>query len=289
MSESIFYYDTIDIPDKGINRFKRILSSCFMFLSAYVIANMTHHLFLGLFSWMLGYDTKLGFHYVSSSPYEYERWSGPRVLFMYATTPFICLIFAYLIYWLVLQNTETINRLRLFFFWLQACFINVFITQLFIIPMGSSPRFATGFYQTFAIVATWFKLPSAVFIVTTLIAAVLAIIWGYVMAPEIQRYSFSSRLVQTNSGKNKIALQVYLLPVLLGMPAVIWFSNTMSFLLHVLLLSLFFLPWLGIFIRHRMDMGIVRCNKADVLNRWPLAELTIMLVLWTLTVIFFDK
>ncbi len=289
MADSIFYYDSIDIPDSRLNKFRRVLTSCFMFLSAYIVANLVHHLFLGLLSWIIGYETTVGFHTVSSAPYDYAHWSSLRVLFLYATTPFVCLIAAYIIYMLVLNNTEIISSSRAFFFWLHACFVNVFLTQLFIIPMGTNPRYANGFYRSFAIVTTWFHLPGEVFVVATVLAGLLAILWGYMMAPEIQRYSFSSRLVQTMGGKNKVAIQVYLLPILLGMPAIVWFSNSLSFLLHVLLLSLFFLPWLGIFIRHRMDMSIVRCNKEDVLNHWPILEGVLMAVVWTLAVILFDK
>ena len=289
MAEAIYYYDTIDVKDSRLNKFRRIIMSGFMLLTAYLLANMLHQLIVGALCMLLGYDTHIGFHYVTAAPYEYRFWNGSRVLFIYFTPPFICLGLSYVIQFTILQKAETINRLRLFFFWVQMSLINVFLTQLLIIPLGTSPRYATGFYQTFSIVATWFKIPAGFFIVTTIIAATLAIVVGYLAAPEIQRYSFSSRLVQTQDGKNKIAAQVYLLPVLMAVPAIIWFSNTWSFLVHVVLISLFILPWLGIYIRHRKDMSIVRCSKADVLNHWPIVEALITIVVWALAVFFFDR
>lgn len=84
-----------------------------------------------------------------------------------------------------------------------------------------------------------------------------------------------------------MATQVYLFPVLLSMPFIVCFSDVKSFLPHVLLTFLFVLPWLGIYIRYRRDMGLVRCNRTDVLNRWPIVELTFTIAVWAGAMMFF--
>lgn len=285
--DDVFYFDKLNMSERRVNKIKRVLSSCLLLLSGYVVATLMHQLVLGLLCIAFGYQTGISFHYVTAAPYDYASWSTARVLIIYASPPLFCIAMGYALYFLGLQSTVAVNRMRLLFFWLHAGFVTVFLTQLLIIPMGTAPRYPTGFYQTFAIIATWLHLPAEIFIAATVLAMLLAILWGYLMAPELQRYAFSSRWMQTLSGKLQMAQQVYLYPVLLAIPFIIWFSNVKSFLPHVLLVFLLLLPWLGILIRYRRDMGLVRCNRADVLNRWPVVELALTLAVWTGAMVFF--
>lgn len=287
--DDIYYYSKFSLTDSILNKVKRAVTSIMMLLLAFAIANMTHQLVLGLLCKAFGYTTKIGLHYVSAAPHEYIYWSSLRVLVIYGFPPVFCLVLAFFINRFLLSNDNYVQAPRMFFYWLQTCFTMLFAVQLFIMPFGTSPHFATGFYQTFSIIATWFHVPAAFLVVFTFISAILALAWGFFTASEIQRFSFSSKALKTFSGRNAIVMQVYLLPAFVAVPFIILFSNTWSFMVHGIYTIMFLLPAIGMYIRHRVDMRMVRCNKEDVLNRWPVIELGMAAAAWGVIFLFFNS
>ncbi len=287
MSESASYFETAKVNDSLLKKLKRVLSSAAMLLSAYALVQLLVQAYIFCVSFLLGYTVKFGYHWVSVKPYEYEYWGSNRVLMIYVIPPVLCLIAAYAIQFIKLGKDGSVSRIRLFWFWLHTCFINLFLTQLFIMPVGINGGL-TGLYQTFSIVASWFRMDPTFFIPATVIAGSLAIVWGLLSSPQMLRFSFSARLITTLSGKDAIVRQVYLFPIVLAAPVIAVVSNQYSFLMHLVSIMLLILPVLGTIIRHRTDAGAVMCSKEDVLNQWPVAELLMAAVIWSAIVVLFN-
>lgn len=288
MAESIFYYNTIDIPDKGINKIKRILSSFFILLCAYVTANMFVQLYVAITGLLWGYDVKFSYHWVEVRPFGYEYWGNIRVVSMYAMPPVLCAVFVYILHWLFFAREKAASRYRMFILWLQVCFANVFLTQVFILPLGTKGQIV-GLYQTLSIVTTWFRIPPAVLIPTMIIAGGLSIMAGFYWAPKFHSFSFSARLIQTLGGKSQIIRQLFLYPLILATPVIVVFSNPFSFLAHVASVLTLLLCYVGTFIRHRIDSSVVLCNKEDVMNKWPILEGSIAISLILIIYLFFSS
>ena len=281
-TDDVHYYSKLSIHDPLINKTKRVITSSVFFMLAYLLANMLHQGMVGLFSIMLGYTAEVSLHYVVIKPFETVYWNTFSVLFIFGTPPILCVWLGYTVRYFLLSNKKDIYSLRLFFYWLQVCLYMIFIGQLFILPIGTSPQTSTGLYQTFSIISTWFSIPFPFLAVALVLALVAAIALGFFISNEVLRYSFSSKLIQTARGKYSIALQVYILPLFVATPIVVLLGNSMSYLLYILTMPLFMLPVVGMFVRYKMDMTSVRCNKVDVLNTLPVVAIIFTIASWVI-------
>ncbi|MBK8659995.1 MAG: hypothetical protein IPN22_14290 [Bacteroidetes bacterium] len=287
MNASASNYEMGRVNDSLVNKLKRIVSSATMLLTAYALVQLLVQACIFCVSLLLGYTVKFGYHWVMVKPYEYEYWGNIRVMLIYLLPPILCLIGAYAIQFTRLGKDGSVLRIRMFWFWLHACFINVFLTQLFIMPVGINGGL-TGLYQTFSIVASWFRMNPTLFVPATVIAGSLAIVWGLLSSPQLLKFSFSARLITSLSGKDAIVRQVYLFPIILAAPVIAVVSNQYSFLMHLVSIMLLILPVLGTIIRHRTDAGVVMCSREDVLNQWPVAELLMAAVIWAAVILLFN-
>jgi hypothetical protein len=287
MSESVSYFDQAKVSDTLLNKLKRVLSSAMMLLASYALVQLLVQAYIYIVSFLLGYTVKFGYHWVMVKPYEYQYWGSNRVLLIYVIPPVLCLIAAYAVQFLQLNKEGGVTRMRMFWFWMHTCFINVFLTQLFIMPVGINGGL-TGLYQTFSIVASWFRMDPTFFIPATVVAGSLAIFWGVMTSPKLLKFSFSARLISSLQGKDAIVRQVYLFPVIVAAPVIAVVSNQYSFLMHIVSLMLLILPVLGTIIRHRTDSGVVMCSREDVLNAWPVAELLMAAIIWAAVIVLFN-
>ncbi len=287
MSESVSYFDQAKVSDTLLNKLKRVLSSAMMLLAAYALVQLLVQAYIYIVSFLLGYTVKFGYHWVSVKPYEYEYWGNMRVFLIYVIPPVLCLIAAYAIQFLQLNKMGGVTRMRIFWFWLHTCLVNVFLTQLFIMPVGINGGL-TGLYQTFSIAASWFRMDPTFFIPATVVSGSLAIVWGLLMSPKVLKFSFSARLISSLQGKDAIVRQVYLFPVIVAAPVIAVVSNQYSFLMHIVSLMLLILPVLGTIIRHRTDSGVVMCSREDVLNAWPVAEFLMAAIIWAAVIVLFN-
>jgi hypothetical protein len=134
MSESVSYFDQAKVSDTLLNKLKRVLSSAMMLLASYALVQLLVQAYIYIVSFLLGYTVKFGYHWVMVKPYEYQYWGSNRVLLIYVIPPVLCLIAAYAVQFLQLNKEGGVTRMRMFWFWMHTCFINVFLTQLFIMP-----------------------------------------------------------------------------------------------------------------------------------------------------------
>lgn len=276
------------IVDPIPSKLKRIVTSATFLLGAFMLTQLIVQLYIYTFTTLLGYETQFGYHWVVAKPFAWDMWGNVRVVMIYAMPPIICLVLAYITQFVFINYSSVATRSKLFFLWLQTCLINLLLTQLFILPVGSKGSL-TGFYQTFSIVATWFRVEGVYFLPVTILAAVLAVLWGIFIAPQLQTFSFSARLIQTKSGKDAMSRQVYVFPLLLAAPFIILFSNQYSFFVHVISVALMGLIYVGVIIRHRTDASVVMCSKEDFLNALNWKEIVAVMALWAVIIVFFNR
>lgn len=288
MANSAYQFEGSFIHDALVNKLKRVLTSAVLLLAAYMTTKLLVQGYIFVVSWLLGYDTAFGYHWVVVKPFEYMYWGSIRVVLIYAVPPLLCLAATYVVQFLVISKTAAASVKKMYFFWLQTCMINFLLTQLFIMPVGVSGAM-TGLYQTLSIVATWFGATGSIFIPATVIAGAGAILWGLMTAPVMQSFSFSARMISYTKGKDAIVRQVFLFPLIIASPFIAFFSNQYSFLAHVISLALLALVFIGTILRHRTDTSVVLCSREDVLNIWPWREFLITAAMWAVVIVLFNK
>ncbi|MCS6933664.1 MAG: hypothetical protein NZM35_00755 [Chitinophagales bacterium] len=276
------------VADPVPNKLRRIVTSAVLLLAANIITQLAIQIYIYIFTTALGYDTTFGYHWVVAKPFAWDMWGSVRVVAIYGMPPIFCLIGAYIVQFVFINYSATATRKKLFYIWLQTCMVNTFLVQVFILPAGTKGGL-TGFYQTFSIVATWFRAEGYYFIPLSFAAAIAAIGWGIFIAPQLHTYSFSSRLIQTREGKDAITRQVFLFPVMIAAPFIALFSNQYSFFVHVLFVAFLALMYIGVIIRHRTDHSVVLCTKEDFLNRISWIEIAITAVIWITVILLFNK
>lgn len=284
--DAIYYYDDIDVGDSFGKKTKRVVTSTLILTSAFIVVNFLLQLLIGLMSKILGYQTTIGFTKVISLPRSTHEWSLARVVIVYSLPPLILLFIGYLLLNRLLKNTNWIDRWRYFTFCCMICTLAIPLAHLSFIPFGLKQPYSS-FYQTFSIVATWLRLPQLSTFAFTFVACLVAILSGWLIGKEVLRFSFSSKLISTLSGKRSIINQLVILPLVIAAIPILFLSRQAAMFTSLFPIFLIGFIGLGMIIRTTVDQGIVRCNKDDIMNVLPLKEGAGLVILYALVLVFF--
>lgn len=262
-----FYHDRIAIEDPLLFRIKRVTTSLLLFLIAYMVAHLVHQLILDGIANVLLYSTKFSFNKVSVAPNEAKYWGTLRVIAIYITPMFICLVVSLLILRMLVNLDEAVVLSRLVLMWFHFAFFSVFIVQLITVPFGQG-SFSSDFYQGISILFSWLRVPDVVGYILAVVGVIGAIFWGVFMGNEVLRFSYSSRLISMKVGKRYIARLLLFWPMVLAFPIIFLFFYPKINLFHLLYVGTLFCITIGALFRYNVDMTSVVCNKADLANRW---------------------
>ena len=281
-----YVYFTAKVKDNFVNKIRRIFTSTVVFVTAFVLSNIFVQSLIIVFSKSFKYKLKITYSHITVMPRDIHYWSLPRVVVIYFIPTVLCLTLGLMIFNLLVTNTNTVNRLRLFIFWFALCLVNIFFAHLLFAPFGIGGK-SVAYYQAFAIVGSWVGFNPAMMGVFSIGAIFAAIIWGVITSKEVIRFSFSSKFAATMQGKNTMILQVVFLPIILGfLPCIFLCDITYVPSTGFSFLSLILISF-GMFVRNTDDWAIVRCNKSDVLNRIPYPEMVVCVILWVSVYSFF--
>ncbi|MDB5281946.1 MAG: hypothetical protein JWO06_1021 [Bacteroidota bacterium] len=281
-----YVYFTKTVGDSYINQARRVLTSTITFIVAFILSNVFLQSLIIIFSKSFKYKLKITYSHIEVLPHDIHFWSLARVIVIYFIPTMFCLVLGLMIFNLLVSNTNTVNRGRLFFFWFGMCLINIFLSHLLFAPFGIGAR-SVAYYQAFAIVGSWVGFNPAAMGVFAIGAIFIGILWGVVTSKEVLRFSFSSKYAATLSGKNSIIFQIAFLPVILGfIPCMLLCNITYIPAMAFAFLSMILVAF-GMFVRNTNDWSIVRCNKNDVLNLIPVTEIVVLLFLWITVYQFF--
>ncbi|MBK7149542.1 MAG: hypothetical protein IPH78_12185 [Bacteroidetes bacterium] len=273
-----FYYDRIAIDDPIVNRFKRVTTSLLLFLITFIIAHLVHQLILYGIANILMYDTIFMFNKVIVAPHDVRYWGTLRVIAIYITPMFLCLLISLLILRTLFNLEDSVRLYRLVLMWLHLAFFLCFVVQLMAVPFGQV-SFSSDFNQGVSVLFRWWMVPDFVGYILALVAVAMAVMWGVFVGNEVLRFSYSSRLINVKIGKRYIARLLLFWPMILAIPVVFFLFYPKVNLFHLLYIGSILCMTIGALLRYNVDMTSVACNKSDLANRWSWDYLLVFLVL----------
>jgi hypothetical protein len=274
------YYRSGQLEDNLINKIMRIATSTFYLVTAFILCNGFIQLIVALLAKFLGYGVKITYNVVGVLPRDWHYWSKARVTVVYLIPPMVYIVAGLLLFNFLKTNKTWMATYRLFVFWMMICLLNLSLSHLFFSPLGIRSDGGMGYYQTFAIVATWWGLNSGIMGLFSAISIIASVALGVFCRDEVLRFSYSSKLIKRPIGKSSIVFQLYLLPILLSaFPLTLLCTKANVFPSVFMSINLFIIS-VGMFARNFNDASIIRCARGDILNHFPLVEIITGVSVW---------
>ena len=280
-----FYQEEKDTDSFG-NKLKRIATSSVLLVISYILSNLFLQILIARMSVLFGYTIRFSYNQVIVLPWDYHYWSRTHVVLIYFFSPFICFVLGMFIYNVLRVNTNWSSSFRLFFFWLSVCLANMVLAHALIAPLGSPDDRNNGLYQTFAVVGAYLWINPAIMVMASIASLVISVGLGMLVRNEVLRYSYSQKLIRTKKGMDIIAIQVYVVPVIVAVIPILMLCRQINLFTTIIQLANLATISIGIFLVNSVGMASIRCNKEDVLNHYPFVELGICASIWMSIFIF---
>ncbi len=265
---------TSGVKDSFGGRVKRILSSAVLLIVAYITVFLLHQYLTGLLCTAYGYNPVISYNHIDNLPMDYREWTLWRITIIFSSGPLVCLILGifFLDFFYSMSGSGTL--LRCFVLWCSICFLNLFLSFLLVSPIAVE-NYSSNLYTGFSIVGAWWRLGKILMIPFSFVAMTGSIMAGYMTSDMFMKFSFSKTLIDTFKGRRNILFQLYVAPILVAAPVVLWLSNDKSYLVHVSHLINLLLMTIGMFMGAESLSGTARVFGKDVLNTIPVFWITL--------------
>lgn len=256
------------VKDSFAGRIKRIITSAVLLLVAYIIAFLLHQYMTGLLCIAYGYEPVISYNFIDNLPDDYRQWTLWRITIIFSSGPLLCLILG--IFFLDFFNSLTGRGtlLRFFVLWCAICFLNLFLSFLLVSPIAVE-NYSSNLYTGFSIVGAWWRMGRLLMMPMAFIALTGSILIGYLTSSMFVKFSFSKTLIDTFKGRRNILFQLYVAPILVAAPVILWLSSDKSYLVHVSHLFNLLLMTVGMFMGAENLSPNSRVYGKDVLNTIP--------------------
>ena len=268
---------------------KRIWTSTVMLITAFIAATTLLEALIATFAKFLRYGVKIRYNLVSVFPNDWHYWSKARVTVVYLTSPLICIALGLIIFNFLKLNKDWGGKFRPFAFWFMICLVNMPLAHLFFSFRGIREEYGLGFYQTFAIVATWFGLNSEIMGAFGAVSIVLSMGFGLLVRNELLKFNYSTKSTHKPSGKSLTVLQLFIMPVLISALPLIGLCTSYNVFPSCLLTLNLLIISVGMFARNFNDEYTIKRFRGDILNRFPIFETALCVVIWFAVFKFFKQ
>jgi hypothetical protein len=286
MENQISVYPEDQINDGLLNKVKRIATSFASFICAFIISKLLLQMLIASISRLLKYKVKFSYNELVLTQVDYHYWSRANIVVTYFIPSVICFFIGLSILNLLRIYSKWAGSLRIFFFWMAVILINMVLTRILTLPLASPHNLSNGLYQTFAVVAAWYFINPAINTMAAIASLFASLGFGLLVRDEVMRYSFSKKLIRTKGGMDSMVIQVYLVPVLISATPLVLLTTHMSFLMTIFEFANLMVILIGIFLVNSIRIPKVRCNKEDVLNRFPIVGLAFAAIMWWAVFLF---
>lgn len=259
---------TSGMKDTFAGRVKRILTSAVLLIVAYIIAFLLHQYVTGLLCIVYGYNPVISYNHIGNLPNDYKQWTLWSITIIFSCGPLVCLILGifFLDFFNSMSGSGTL--LRFFVLWCAICFLNLFLSFLLVSPIAVE-NYSSNLYTGFSIVGAWWRMGRLLMLPMAFIAMTGSILVGFLSSSMFVKFSFSKTLIDTFKGRRNILFQLYVAPIFVAAPVVLWLSNDKSYLVHVSHLLNLLLMTVGMFMGAETSSTNARVYGKDVLNTIP--------------------
>jgi hypothetical protein len=272
--------------------FFRVTTSVLVLLVSFIVVNLLHHLFQAYLSEALGYDTKISFSRVVSSPHYARYWNMKRIVALYATPLVGFLTLGFLCFFFLERRKQVhtnedgalwldkLSTSGIFLFWIGLCSVSLTITHLALTPIGTINPLYNPFFQDASVVAIWLKIPPVGLIILSVVSMIMALVIGFYFGKHFaERFAYGRNVLTKTSGRLKIAIFLYIIPVVSLFPLAYLLTYPNSPYVH--LGQILVLLWMSIGVFMFFELRAAQLHKlrcADEAKRKSI-DLFILLVL----------
>jgi hypothetical protein len=266
--------------DPLLNQVRRLVTATLVFVLAYLVCIITHQVVTGLVCTILEYKPTITFNAILGLPIDAQYWSKFRVTAIFgagALWLFIQSIIAFSAF--SSYKSGATSMFRNWLLWLGILSANYLLVIIITLPAGDM-NVNWSLYQGLAMIAMWWYIPVFITWPIAIVAALLSLLFGYLISPLILRFMFSSKAGSFAKGRKGFLISHYILPIILGTLMIVPLLNSYSWSLHAALVSNLLYMSIGIFLRSEyLKLGVM-AQKQDVLNRWPSVLSIITLIIY---------
>jgi hypothetical protein len=260
-------------------RNNRIINSTIAYLAAFTITYVSFNIVTALFAKRYHLFYKLFFFKVDFTQ-NYDLWTIEPVLKTFISGPFFCLLagIAALVVQKLYRKRPGIQKT--FWLWLGIHYLNFFCAEMVLMPIKNTG--SQGINASFlGIVADYLYWEDFAKLIASIIASLLLIFIGSLVAKPFIQITNSTQHVVKNENKIVYLFQTVLLPFLIGSSISLVYFSDGSFILNLALVFCLFVIIVSIFInalKNRMIM-IYRLPETGLIENKFLIILASVLIL----------
>lgn len=233
--------DVFTKTDEVDNRPKKGVVVIYSFLVAtlnFIAVVFGYQFFVGVISYLLGYETHFYFGRIVSQPFMDEYWSNNRVIVMYAIPPLAFLSLAVFLLSRLLPKKTAINRVEFYLFWLIVFLVFFVTTQMTTAPISLYYR-DSQLYQGLPVLIYWFRLPILSSVVLFFLALAINLLAGYFIYPLLLKLAHTEYCSEDRPWKGKVVRLYFVYPLLLVLivAIILGYMYSLAYFLVMLLSS----------------------------------------------------
>jgi len=273
---------TEKLPGKTLEgdqeRNNRIINSAIAYMAAFAIVYVSFFVITALFARKNHLLHKLYFFKVEFVG-NWDYWQYDPVLSTFRAAPIFCLLAGVFFLWFQRFYRKKPGILKLFFLWLGVHYINFFCTQLVLLPLRANSQGEQASYL--GVVALYLRLEDFSKIIFSIVASLIMIIVGVIVAKPFIQITNSTQNIYRNENRIVYLFQTVFLPyVICSGVSLIYFSDG-SFILNLSLVVTMLIIIISLFIngmKNRMIM-IYRLPETGQIENKFLIGLSATLIL----------
>jgi len=196
------------------SRLARTTNSAACFAFVYSMLTYFLWLFTGLAGRLFKFDSFV-YYYGIKFILNTRSWSTGKVVFIYSAAPLFIFSMALLCIFLYNKMKDIRTLLNLFFLWVFIIGSSIFLAQFVIASLGIY-HYDSLYYQGFAVVFAWLKLPMWLIYLFNVLVFIFIIYLGINSARLFLVFSFSFSKVNNLARRRKYFFETALAPFILG-------------------------------------------------------------------------
>jgi hypothetical protein len=216
--------------EKWPERLTRIVNSTVCFSLAYILITYSFWLSMGFTGLLFRFDSFVYYHGIKFILNDRD-WTKLKITAIFSSGPLLCLGLGLLCFFLFEKLKNLKSTLNLFLLWVFVIGTSLFTSQAVIAALAAN-KYASHFYQNFAVVYAWWHLPSSVVYLLAMPFLFLFLFFSVNYAKPFVTTAFSYSKVNTESRRKMYFLEMVIIPFILGAGITAGVTFPMNIKLH---------------------------------------------------------
>lgn len=267
-------------------RNNRIINSCLAYFASYALMYVLFHVVTALFAKRYNLFPKLYFFKVEFTN-NYNLWQIQPVIKTFVSGPTFCFFVGVLALIGQRYYKKRPGIAKLFLLWLGVHFLNMFCTQLALLPIKNVG--AQNLQASYlGVVADYMFWTDVYKIIAAIISSLLLILIGGLVSKPFVQLTNSTQLIHKNENRVIFLFQIVFIPYILCSIVILFYFSDGLFILNLTTILTMFVIIISLFInalRNRMIMIYRMPETGEIENRFLIILVSILII----TKLFFNN